>query len=79
MGQIAEAAGKSYSQIALNWLLERAEVSSVIIGARTPEQLENNLAATGWQLTEEQRAELNQVSAIEPGYPYRMMALYGQR
>ncbi len=79
MGQIAEALDKSYSQIALNWLLGRAEVSSVIIGARTLEQLDDNMAATGWQLTEEQRAELNQVSAIKPGYPYRMMALYGQR
>ena len=79
MGQIAEAAGKSYSQIALNWLLGRAEVSSVIIGVRTLEQLDDNLAATGWQLAEDQRAELDLVSAIKPGYPYRMMALYGQR
>jgi aryl-alcohol dehydrogenase-like predicted oxidoreductase len=79
MGQIADTTGKSYSQIALNWLLGRPEVSSVIIGARTLKQLEDNLAATGWQLAGEERAELDRVSAIEPGYPYRMMALYGQR
>lgn len=79
MGQIAERRSKSYSQIALNWLLGRPEVSSVIIGARTIKQLEDNLGATGWQLTEEERAELDNVSAIKPGYPYRMMALYGQR
>jgi aryl-alcohol dehydrogenase-like predicted oxidoreductase len=77
--QIARQKGKSYAQVSLAWLLARKEVSSVIIGARTPDQLADNLGATGWQLTEDELARLNDVSAIPSGYPYRMMKLYGQR
>jgi aryl-alcohol dehydrogenase-like predicted oxidoreductase len=76
---IAGARDKSVSQTALNWLLGRPEVSSVIAGVRTLEQLEDNLGAAGWQLTIEERAALDEVSAIEPGYPYRMMELFGKR
>jgi aryl-alcohol dehydrogenase-like predicted oxidoreductase len=50
-----------------------------IIGARTPEQLEDNLGAVGWELTDEELARLDQVSAVEEGYPYRMMREYGAR
>jgi aryl-alcohol dehydrogenase-like predicted oxidoreductase len=77
--QIAEQRQKSHAQIALAWLLAREEVSSVIIGARTPEQLTDNLGATGWQLQEAELERLNDVSAVPLGYPYRMMNLYGQR
>jgi len=45
----------------------------VIIGTRTPEQLAQNLGAIGWALTEEELERLNSVSAIELGYPYRML------
>lgn len=76
---IAAARDKSVSQTALNWLLGRPEVSSVIAGVRTLEQLEDNLGATGWQLTAGERAALDEVSAINLGYPYRMMELYGKR
>jgi len=79
VGEIAETRGKSYAQVALRWLLARSEVSSVIIGARTPEQLEDNLGATGWKLTAGEIGRLNDVSTVEPGYPYRMIELYGQR
>jgi len=79
VGEIAEARGKTYPQVALNWLLAKPEVSSVILGARTPEQLADNLGAVGWKLTDEELANLNTVSAIELGYPYRMMIEYGQR
>lgn len=77
--QIASRKAKSHAQVSLAWLLARNEVSSVIIGARTPEQLADNLGATGWQLDEEEINRLTEVSAIPLGYPYRMMNLYGQR
>ncbi len=79
VGEIVEIRGKSYSQVALNWLLSRPEVSSVIIGVRTPAQLTDNLGAVGWRLSDDELARLNQVSAIDQGYPYRMMELYGKR
>ena len=79
LDEIASARGQSVSQVALRWLLDRPEVSSVIIGVRTAEQLEDNLGAIGWSLNEEERNRLDQTSAINPGYPYRMMDLYGQR
>ncbi|MDX1616316.1 MAG: aldo/keto reductase [Candidatus Promineifilaceae bacterium] len=74
VGAIADARGKSYAQIALNWLLCRREVSSVIIGVRTPEQLADNLGAAGWFLSDEEQAQLNKVAGLDLGYPYRMMA-----
>jgi aryl-alcohol dehydrogenase-like predicted oxidoreductase len=79
VGEIAETRGKSYSQVALRWLLSRPEVSSVIIGVRTPAQLEDNLGALGWELGGEELALLDAASELEPGYPYRMMQLYGTR
>jgi aryl-alcohol dehydrogenase-like predicted oxidoreductase len=79
IGEIAEKIGKSYSQIALRWLLDRPEVSSVIVGARTLKQLEDNLGAAGWSLSQGERGRLDAASATRPGYPYRMIELYGKR
>jgi aryl-alcohol dehydrogenase-like predicted oxidoreductase len=79
VGEIAEAREKSYAQVALRWLLARPEVSSVIAGVRTPEQLEDNLGATGWSLSPAEVEQLDKASALEPGYPYRMIGLYGAR
>ncbi len=62
--------GKSVPQVALNWLLQRPTVSSIIIGARNEEQLRQNLAAAGWNLTPEQVARLDEASAQTPIYPY---------
>ena len=56
---VAAETGKSVPQVALNWLLQRPTVSSVIIGARDEEQLRQNLAAEGWNLTAEQEAALD--------------------
>jgi aryl-alcohol dehydrogenase-like predicted oxidoreductase len=67
---VAAETGKTVPQIALNWLLQRPTVSSVIIGARNEEQLRQNLAASGWNLTAAQIAALDQASAVEPVYPY---------
>ena len=73
VGRISEETGKSYAQISLNWLLRQEAVTAPIIGARTPEQLEDNLGATGWELTAEQVDELSEASALEDVYPYRFI------
>ena len=70
LDELAEETGKSVPQIALNWLLARPTVSSVIIGARNEEQLTQNLGAIGWSLTPEQIARLDAASATPLAYPY---------
>ena len=67
---IAAETGKSVTQIALNWLLQRPTVASVIIGARNEEQLRENLGAFGWNLTEKQISSLDAASDTTPIYPY---------
>lgn len=67
---VAEETGKTVPQVALNWLLRRPTVSSVIVGARTEQQLRENLGATGWALTAEQVAKLDAASARPRAYPY---------
>jgi aryl-alcohol dehydrogenase-like predicted oxidoreductase len=67
---VAAETGKTVPQVALNWLLQRPTVSSLIIGARNEEQLRQNLAAVGWNLTAEQIAALDKASAVPPVYPY---------
>jgi aryl-alcohol dehydrogenase-like predicted oxidoreductase len=67
---IAAETGKSVPQIALNWLLQRPTVSTVLIGARNEEQLRQNLCAIGWNLSREQIARLDAASAVTPPYPY---------
>jgi aryl-alcohol dehydrogenase-like predicted oxidoreductase len=67
---VAKETGKSVLQIALNWLLQRPTVASVIIGARNEEQLKQNLESTGWNLTPEQVAKLDAASDVTPIYPY---------
>ncbi|PNG27438.1 aldo/keto reductase [Methylocella silvestris] len=70
LDEIAKETGKTVPQIALNWLLQRPTVSSVIIGARDEAQLKQNLGAVGWSLTAEQVAKLDAASGREPAYPY---------
>ena len=67
---IAAETGKSVPQVALNWLLQRPTVSTVLIGARNEEQLRQNLDAVGWNLSSEQVAKLDVASAVTPPYPY---------
>ena len=57
-------------QIALNWLLQRPTVSTLVIGARNESQLRDNLGAVGWNLTAEQMKQLDAVSAVPMIYPY---------
>lgn len=68
--EIAGETGRKIPQIAINWLLQRPTVSTVLIGARTEEQLQQNLGAVGWQLSADQIARLDAASRVEPPYPY---------
>ena len=70
LDEIAQEIGKTVPQIALNWLLQRPTVSTVIIGARNETQLRQNLGAIGWALSAEQVAKLDLASAVIPAYPY---------
>jgi aryl-alcohol dehydrogenase-like predicted oxidoreductase len=67
---IAKETGKTVPQIALNWLLQRPTVSTLILGARNEDQLRANLGAVGWKLTPEQIAKLDTASDTPPIYPY---------
>ncbi|PTB22531.1 aldo/keto reductase [Trinickia symbiotica] len=78
MRGIAEAKGVSVAQIALAWLLHQKVVTTVIIGAKRVEQLEDNLAATSVRLTADELAALDKVSALPPEYPGWMLARQGE-
>ena len=66
---VAAETGKTVPQVALNWLLQRPTIASVIVGARNEEQLRQNLGAVGWNLTAEHVAALDKASALTPSYP----------
>jgi aryl-alcohol dehydrogenase-like predicted oxidoreductase len=70
LDEIAAQTGRTIPQIALNWLLQRPTVSSVLIGARNEEQLRQNLGAVGWNLSAEEVATLDRASQVTPPYPY---------
>jgi len=70
LDEIGKETGKTVPQVALNWLLQRPSVSTVIVGARNEEQLRQNLAAEGWDLSDEQIAKLDAASDVPPVYPY---------
>ena len=70
LDSVAQETGKSVPQIALNWLLKRPTVASVLIGARDEAQLQQNLGALGWDLSADQMARLDAASATTPPYPY---------
>ena len=78
MRPIAARHQASVAQVALAWLLSRKEVSSVIVGARTPEQLADNLGASALTLTAEDLLALDEVSKLPPEYPGWMLAMQGQ-
>jgi aryl-alcohol dehydrogenase-like predicted oxidoreductase len=76
---IAEETGKSVPQVALNWLLARPSVASVLIGARNEAQLEQNIGAAGWRLTAEQIARLDAASQKTPVSPYWHQTRFSER
>ena len=67
---VAKETGKTVPQVALNWLLQRPSVATLIIGARNEEQLRQNLGAVGWKLAPAQVAKLDAASAVPLSYPY---------
>lgn len=77
MRPIAEVRGVSVAQVALAWLLAQRAVTTVIIGAKRVEQLEDNIKATGWTLTAEELENLDSVSALSPEYPGWMLSRQG--
>ena len=79
LDQVAKETEKSVPQVALNWLLQRPTVSTVIIGARNEEQLRQNLAAAEWQLSPSQVAALDRASEQTPIYPYWHQWQYVER
>jgi aryl-alcohol dehydrogenase-like predicted oxidoreductase len=79
MNEIASRYSATHSQIALAWLLSKKVVSSVVLGVRTMEQLEDNLIASDINLSKGDLSLLDEVSAIPAGYPYRFIDTYGQR
>lgn len=76
---VAAETGKTIPQIALNWLLQRPSVSTIIIGARNEEQLRANLDALGWALTREQMKRLDEASWLPPPYPLWHQAAFPER
>jgi aryl-alcohol dehydrogenase-like predicted oxidoreductase len=79
LDEIAAETGKTVPQIALNWLLQRPSVSTVIVGARDERQLRENLGAVGWNLAPEQVAKLDRASAVPKIYPYWHQAGFAER
>ncbi|NJD07538.1 MAG: aldo/keto reductase [Methylococcaceae bacterium] len=76
---VAQETGKTIPQIALNWLLQRPTVATVVIGARDEQQLRQNLGAVGWTLSPDQIARLDSASAVTPAYPYWHQAYFAER
>jgi aryl-alcohol dehydrogenase-like predicted oxidoreductase len=79
LDEVAKETGKSVPQIALNWLLQRPTVATVVIGARDEEQLRHNLGAVGWNLGTEQVARLDAASATALAYPYWHQCGFAER
>ncbi|HEY0105668.1 MAG TPA: aldo/keto reductase [Rhizomicrobium sp.] len=76
---VAREVGKTVPQVALNWLLQRPTVSTVVIGARNEQQLQDNLGALGWNLTAQQVQALDAASATTPAYPYWHQKQFAER
>jgi len=77
---VARETGRSVPQVALNWLLQRPSVASVVIGVRNEAQLRDNLGAVGWKLDAAQIAKLDAASAVPIAYPYwHQRTIYGER
>lgn len=79
LDRIGQSRGKSIAQVALNWLLQRPSVATLVIGARNEEQLRQNLDVVNWNLTDEEVASLDKVSAVTATYPYWHQANFVER
>lgn len=79
VSKVAEELGRSTAQVALNWVATREEVTAPIVGARTVEQIEDDLGALGWRLDEEHERLLDTASRIDLGYPHDFHRWVGAR
>ncbi len=79
LDEVARETGKNVPQVALNWLLQRPTVSTLVIGARNEAQLKDNIAVTTFKLTADQIARLEKASAIPRTYPYWHQASFEER
>ena len=77
LDQIAAETGKTVSQVALRWVLQRPSVVNIVVGARNEAQLKENLGAVGWSLNEGQMARLDTASEVRPIYPYWHQRQFG--
>lgn len=75
---VAKETGKTIPQVALNWLLQRPTVSTIVLGARNEDQLKQNLGAIGWNLSKEHIAALDKASTVPVAYPYWHQRLFPQ-
>ena len=78
MRPIAAARGVSVAQVALGWLLHQPQVTSVIVGARRPEQLADNIAATRVTLSADELSQIDNASRLAPEYPGWMLERQGE-
>jgi aryl-alcohol dehydrogenase-like predicted oxidoreductase len=76
---LASETGRSVPQLALNWLLRKPTIASIIIGARNEQQLRDNLGAPSFVLTPEQIAQLDAASELPPSYPAWHLREFQQR
>jgi aryl-alcohol dehydrogenase-like predicted oxidoreductase len=76
---VAKETEKTVPQVALNWLLQRPTVATLVIGARNEEQLRQNIGAVGWNLTTAQVARLDASSAVPKTYPYWHQSFFKER
>ncbi len=79
LAEIARGTGRTIPQVAINWVLQRPTVSSVIIGARNEQQLRDNLGAVGWNLSAAQVARLDAASETTLAYPYWHQRQFSER
>jgi aryl-alcohol dehydrogenase-like predicted oxidoreductase len=79
LDEIGKNRGKSPAQTALNWVKGQRGVTAPIIGARTKEQLDQNLGSVGWELSDEEREKLNRASSIPLPYPYSFVEQYTRK
>jgi aryl-alcohol dehydrogenase-like predicted oxidoreductase len=76
LSEVAAQRGVSVAQAALNWLLRRPGVTSLIVGARTPDQLADNLAAAEWEMSDDEVARVAAAGARPAPYPHWHQLLY---
>ena len=79
LDELARETGKSVPQIAINWLLQRPTIATLVIGARNEEQLKQNLGAVGWNLSADHMAKLDAASTVTLPYPYWHQAQFAER